>query len=73
MDRTEAEHSREKLFELSKSAAVLRRQPADIPLQFFRDEPGNLAEQSKNKRAARRKEEHQQNKAMSARCTQWLA
>jgi len=61
MDWTGAKYSREKMFELSKSAAALRR-PADIPLQFCRDEPGNLAERSKNERAARRKEEREKEK-----------
>jgi hypothetical protein len=56
-----AKYSRHTLLELAKSAAALRR-PPDIPLQFCRDEPGNLAERAKNERAARRKDERDKEK-----------
>jgi hypothetical protein len=56
-----AKYSRERLLELSKSPAALRR-PADLPLHFCKDEPGNLTERCKNERAARRKDEREKEK-----------
>ena len=56
-----AKYTREQLLELAKSPAALRR-PPDVPLQFCRNEPGNLAERSVSERAARRKAEREREK-----------
>lgn len=56
-----AKYTREQLLELAKSPAALRR-PHQIPIQFCRNEPGNLAERSMNERAARKKAEREREK-----------